>query len=167
MKTGETNQPPNIIYRAPVVFLILFMSSILSVSLFKRAVYCGYKHGDNPVWIRQNTLLLIITVGLLFCISIAIYKLGTRMNHMERRFAAGNILYLSLAVQVLYILLFPAEQFADQSTVNKIAQDLMDGNFSAFQRGGYLYQYPNNIGITLILSLFYRLFPNPCWCPSS
>ncbi len=165
MKTGETNRQPNIIHRTPVVLLILFMSGILSVSLFKRAVYCGYKHGDNPAWIRQNTLLLLITAGLLFCISIAIYKLGIRMNRMGRRFVAGNILYLSLAVQVLYILLLPAEQFADQSTVNKIAQDLMDGNFSAFQRGGYLYQYPNNIGITLILSLFYRLFPQSMLVP--
>ena len=156
MKTGETNQPPNIIYRAPVVFLILFMSSILSVSLFKRAVYCGYKHGDNPVWIRQNTLLLIITVGLLFCISIAIYKLGTRMNHMERRFAAGNILYLSLAVQVLYILLLPGtvcrSEYCQQDSPG-----FDDGNFSAFQ-GSYLYQYPNNIGITPN-ALFYRLSP--------
>lgn len=165
MKTGETNPKPNMIFRIPVVLLALFLLGVLSFSLYSRAEYCGYKYGDSPAWIRQNIPLLLLTVGLLFYISIAVHRLGAGMSRSGRKYVTGNVLYLSLAVQVLYILLLPANQFADQSTVNRIAQDLINGKFNAFQRGGYLYQYPNNIGISLVLSLVYRLFPQSMLVP--
>ena len=109
--------------------------------------------------------MLLITAGFLFCVLLAMYRLGARMNRMGRRYVTGNVLYLSLAVQVLYITLLPADQFADQTAVNRIAQELINRDFRAFQRGGYLYQYPNNIGITLALSLVYRLFPQSMLVP--
>ena len=165
MKTGETNKQPSILNRIPAALLALFLSCILSFSLWRRAEYCGYKHGDNPVWIPQDTLMLLITAGFLFCVLLAMYRLGARMNRMGRRYVTGNVLYLSLAVQVLYITLLPADQFADQTAVNRIAQELINRDFRAFQRGGYLYQYPNNIGITLALSLVYRLFPQSMLVP--
>jgi hypothetical protein len=165
LKTGETNKQPSILNRIPAALLALFLSCILSFSLWRRAEYCGYKHGDNPVWIPQDTLMLLITAGFLFCVLLAMYRLGARMNRMGRRYVTGNVLYLSLAVQVLYITLLPADQFADQTAVNRIAQELINRDFRAFQRGGYLYQYPNNIGITLALSLVYRLFPQSMLVP--
>lgn len=165
MKAGDASQKSSIIHRIPVILLALFLFSVLSVSMYCRAEYCAYKHGDNPAWIRQRTLLLLLTAGLLLYVSIKLYRLGDGLSGEGRRYVVGNILYLSLAVQILYILLLPANQFADQSAVNTIAQDLLRGNFNAFKRGGYLYQYPNNIGITLALSLIYRLFPQSMLVP--
>jgi len=159
LRTGDANKQPSIIHRIPIALSALFLSCALLLSLCRRAEYCAYKHGDNPVWIPQDTLMLLATAGFLFCVLLGIYRLGARMNRLGRRYVTGNILYLSFAVQLLYIILLPADQFADQTAVNRIALELINGDFRAFQRGGYLYQYPNNIGITLMLSLVYRLFP--------
>jgi len=165
LKTGDANRQPSIIHRIPAALSALFLACVLAFSLWRRAVYCAYKHGDNPVWIPQDTPMLLVTAGFLFCVLMAMYRLGARLNRMGRRYVVGNVLYLSLAVQVLYIILLPADQFADQTAVNRIALELINGNFSAFQRGGYLYQYPNNIGITLLLSVVYRLFPQSMLVP--
>jgi len=165
LKAEETRRKPDIIQRIPVIILTLFLIGVLFCALCSRAEYCAYLHGDNPAWIPQNIPLLLFTAGALFCISMGIYRLGVEMSFSGRKYVTGNILYLSLAVQVLYILLLPANQFADQSIVNRIAQDLIRGNYRAFQKGGYLYQYPNNVGISLVLSWVYRLFPQSMLVP--
>ena len=165
MKAGDARRKPTVIHRLLVMLLTLFLFGVLACTLISRAEYCAYKHGDNPAWIRQNVPLLLFTAGLSFAVSVRIYRLGAGMSRTGRKYVTGNILYLSLAVQVLYILLLPANQFADQSIVNRIAQDLINGNYRAFQKGGYLYQYPNNIGISLVLSWVYRLFPQSMLVP--
>lgn len=165
MKTGDANRQPYAVSRVITAIFVVFLACLVAVALFWRAEYCSYRHGDNPAWIPQNGLLLLATAGFIFCISLAIYRFGSRLNQGNRRYVTGNVLYISLAIQVLYILLLPAEQFADQSIVNTIAQDLIKGNFRAFRKGGYLYQYPNNIGITLALSVVYRLFPRSMLVP--
>jgi len=165
LKAGDSDRLPDVVSRIPLVILTVFLACILTASMFWRAEYCSYRHGDSPAWISQNVLLLLVTAGVIFCVSLGIYGLCSELNHRSKNLAAGNILYLSFAVQVLYVILIPTEQFADQKTVNVIAQEVINGKFGAFRRGGYLYQYPNNIGIVLMLSLVYRLFPRSMLVP--
>ena len=166
MRTGEkTGRILDILDKIPVWLLTPFITAILAVSLIKRAEYCGYKHSDNPVWIRQDTILLIVTVILLLGIFILVYRLSEKLGRFGRKQVVWTILYLSLVIQVLYILYLPAKQFADQNIVNQISLDMINGKFTAFQKKGYLYQYPNNVGITLLLTIIYRIFLNSLLVP--
>ena len=149
----------------PVLFLLSFIWFILVCTLFCRAEYCSYKYYDNPAWGNQDTFSLIIDTTLLFVLVILIYKMGSWLDRFSRRQVLFIIVYLLVLTQLLFIFYFPAKQFADQDIVNNIAYEIIEGNFTAFQKKGYLYQYPNNIGITLFLSVIYRLFPETLIVP--
>lgn len=166
LTTGEkTGKLLDILNKIPVWLLTPFMLAILAVSLFKRAEFCGYKHGDNPVWIRQDTLLLILSLAVLLAFFLLVRRLGGWLDRFNGKRVVLAIIYLSAVIQVLFILYLPAKQFADQNYVNQIALDMIKGKYTAFQKKGYLYQYPNNIGITLLLSLIYRIFPDTLLVP--
>jgi len=162
LNTGKTFK---IFERISVYILLSFLMFILVSSLLARAEYCGYKYYDNPVWNRQDFFSLILAVLVLLCAFVLLYKLGRTFNRFERKSVIFTIILLSASVQVLFILLFPANQFADQDAVNTIAYMIIQGDYSAFQERGYLYLYPNNIGISLFLSLLYRICPIPLLLP--
>ena len=149
----------------PSFFLLSFIWFILICSLICRAEYCSYKYLDSPAWVKQDTIYLIISSALMLVIVIFIYLMSKRLDKFERKHVLLTIIYLSVLVQLLFILFFPAKQFADQDIVNSIAYDIIEGNYEAFQEKGYLYQYPNNIGITLLLSVIYRVFPQTIMVP--
>ena len=166
MKTEEnSNKIINILNKIPVYLLIPFLSCILMVSLFRRAEYCGYKYSDNPVWIHEDPVSLILTIIILLCSFILIYWLSEKLDRFNRKQVVWTILYLSLVIHVLLILYLPAKQYADQEVVNQISLKMINGNYVDFQKKGYLYRYPNNIGITLFLSLIYRIFPDTLLVP--
>ncbi|NLX64035.1 MAG: hypothetical protein GX022_04575 [Clostridiaceae bacterium] len=148
-----------IIELMPVFFLLSFIWFVLVCSLFCRAEYCSYKYYDNPAWAVQNTVLLIACSILLLFVSAFIYIISKRLDRYDKNNVFFTIIYLSVMTQLMFIICFPAKQFADQDIVNRIAHDIIDGNFEAFEEKGYLYQYPNNIGITLFLSFIYRVLP--------
>lgn len=149
----------------PVLFLFSFIWFILVCSMFCRAEYCSYKYYDNPAWVDQDTVFLIVSSILLLFFVVFIYITGRRLDSLNKKHVIYTIVYLSVLAQVLFILYFPVRQFADQDIVNSIAFDIIDGNFGAFQERSYLYQYPNNIGITLFLSVIYRIFPQALIAP--
>ncbi|HBR02216.1 MAG TPA: hypothetical protein DD738_06370 [Ruminiclostridium sp.] len=166
MNTGE--KPGKILIilnRVPVFLLSAFLVCILSASLFIRAEFCWYRHGDNPAWIDQDIFFLVLTAFLLLCVFFLVYKLGERLEKYNRKQVILAVLYSSAVLQLFYILLLPAKQFADQETVNLLAVKLIKGGYAAFNRGGYLYQYPNNVGITLFLSMMYKIFPHTLLVP--
>ena len=149
----------------PLLFLFSFIWFILICSMFCRAEYCSYKYYDNPAWVNQDTVFLIVSSTLLLFFVVFIYITGKRLDKFNKKHVLFTIVYLSVLIQLLFILYFPARQFADQDIVNRIAFDIIDGNFAAFQERGYLYQYPNNIGITLFLSVIYSFFPQALIVP--
>ena len=166
MRTGEkTGKILDLLKKIPVWLLTPFIVVILAVSFIYRAEFCGYKYGDNPMWIHENYLLLVLTVILLLGIFMLVYRMSQKLNLYSRRQVVLTLLYLSLVIQVLYILYLPAKQFADQNIVNQISLEMINGKYTAFQKKGYLYQYPNNIGITVLLNLIYRVFPNSLLVP--
>ena len=155
----------DVLSKIPVCLLVPFILIILAVSLIWRAEFCGYRYGDKPAWILENTAYLILTVMLLLVAFVFVYWLGKRLDRLSRKQVVWILIYLSAVVQVLVILFLPAKQFADQDIVNYISLQVIDGNFIHFQKMGYLYRYPNNMGITLLLSLIYGIFPNTILVP--
>ncbi len=149
----------------PVYILLSFVWFILIASLLCRAEYCNYRYNDKPAWVHQDSILLLISVFIMVVILAGLLILSKRLNKYNNRRVLFIIISLSLIVQLSLLLLFPTKQFADQEEVNRISYDIIKGDFEAFRKGGYLYQYPNNIGITLFLSLIYRIFPQPLVVP--
>ncbi len=166
MKNSTKNSKSiKILEYIPVLFLLSFIWFILVCTLFCRAEYCSYKYYDNPAWVSQDTFFLIINTIFYLVIVILIYMMSRWLDRFERRKVLFTIIYLSVLTQLLFIFYFPAKQFADQDIVNNISYEIAEGNYNAFQKKGYLYQYPNNIGITLFLSVIYRLFPKTLIIP--
>ncbi len=166
METGQKqNNILNVLSKIPALLLIPFVLCILAVSLIKRAEFCGYKYGDKPVWIREDTVSLILMVIFLLIVFIIVYWLCKKLDQFNRKKVVWLLLFLSAVVQTAVILFLPAKQFADQDSVNRIALQVINGNFIHFQEKGYLYRYPNNVGITVLLSLIYSLFPDTILVP--
>lgn len=160
MLTGNShNNMLTIIQKIPAYLLAMFITFVLTASLLVRAEYCGYRYKDNPVWLKQDFFSLVLLVGLVFLTVLFLQMLNNKLTNFNRSSVIFYILLLSAAIQVFFILLFPARQFADQDAVNRIAMQVIDGNFTQFKQKGYLYRFPNNVGITLFLSLLYRILP--------
>jgi hypothetical protein len=151
--------------KIPVYILTPFILFLLSASLIRRAEFCGYRYGDNPVWTDENPVTLALSVLLTLLVLFLVYRLGKYLERFGRRKVLFTILGLSALVQALFILSFPAKQFADQDIVNRISLQVITGNYKNFQAKGYLFRYPNNVGITIFLSLVYRLLPNSLLAP--
>jgi hypothetical protein len=151
--------------RIPVFFLLSFIWFILIASLVCRAEYCSYRYFDNPAWVSQDAVFLIISSILILAALIIIYITGKQLKRFGRKQVLCTLMYFSVLLQLLFILYFPAKPFADQEIVNRIAHEVINGNFQAFDKMGYLYQYPNNIGITLLLSAIYKIFPQSLMVP--
>ena len=143
----------------PVFFLLSFIWFVLVCSLFCRAEYCSYRYYDNPAWVVQDTVLLFACSILLLVFSAIVCLVSKELDRYNKYNVLFTIIFLSVMTQLLFIVCFPAKPFADQDIVNQIAYDIINGNFEAFEEKGYLYQYPNNIGITLFLSVIYRILP--------
>jgi len=142
-----------------VCVLAAFLVFVLTSSLIVRAEYCGYKYRDNPAWIRQDFFSLIGFTLLLLFICLFINRFCHILDRFRREYVIFWILFCSALVQTVIVLIFPVKQFADQDAVNIIAVNVIHGDYTHFQKGGYLYIFPNNVGITLFLSLLYRILP--------
>jgi hypothetical protein len=162
---GKPGKVLDAFHQIPVIVLIPFILCILVISLFKRAEFCIYKYGDKPGWMKEDPVSLILTVMILLLLFILVYKLGKFLDKLSRRQALFTVLYISAIIQVLVILYLPAIQFADQNAVNQIAMRVLEGNFADFRHKGYLNRYPNNIGITIFLTMIYKVFPNSLLVP--
>lgn len=159
------DRKPGVFGNIPVYILLSFVWFILITSLLCRAEYCNYRYYDKPAWVHQDSILLLISVLSTVLTLAWVSILSKRLNKCNSRRVLFIIINLSVIVQLIFLLLFPTRQFADQGIVNQISLDIIKGDFEAFKKGGYLYQYPNNVGITLFLSLIYRIFPQSLLVP--
>lgn len=154
-----------VLQKIPVCLLAMFLTFVLTASLMVRAEYCAYRYSDNPVWARQDFFTVLFIVNLVFLYFLVLQSLNRRLSLFDRDQVIYYVLFFSALIQISFILLFPARQFADQDSVNRIAMQVIEGNFSQFRQKGYLYRFPNNVGITLFLSLLYRIYPAPLLLP--
>lgn len=104
-------------------------------------------HRISPVSI---VALLLLVVALFLFI-----RFGRRISN--------NGLFALLAVGYLFVgtwLIFSVSDqlFADAMFVRRIAMAMLDGDFSAFEKGQYLYNYPHQLGLALYDALLGKIF---------
>lgn len=143
-----------------VLYLIcfIFLSALLFFSVFKKSYFNVYTLSERIIIQDQNILLLFATLSILCILFLFLVRLNSFLDKYPYYIAVTGILVFSILIKVIFVFLFPTLPSADQLTVFEIGKEYAMGNTSGFTNGGYLTCFPNNLGITLFLSLIYRLF---------
>ncbi|MGB9707011.1 MAG: hypothetical protein ACPL1D_02800 [Microgenomates group bacterium] len=123
------------------------------------------KYGDKALLIKQNPLFLIIGIclGVLAYSFLWLFLKKRSVNFLLKR---GWLLYFAVVVfQVLVIYYFRINLTADWEVFYGIARQILTGNFSGLNPGGYLYAYPHALGITLYYIIVNILAPDNIYFP--
>ncbi len=136
-------------------FLSLFFSFLWLLTLLLRA-----KSNPLPIILPQKPLILIGLSIPVFLLLFIFFSVGHILTQFNEKKTILTILSIYFTVQVLYILMFPVNAYEDAAIVEGFAREFLHGKFSSLEVGNYLGYYPNNIGITLLFSFLYLLFPD-------
>lgn len=130
-------------------FLIILFVVITIGMLFINSIYLYIDKPDfkmNNIW---NYLAILINIVLLIIIIIG-YKF-LRNKFPKHKYLNKIIFLIYFIFEIIYILLIPIKPFSDMQNVTDIA-------LSNFKEGmEYLQIYPNNLPITIIFNLIFRI----------
>lgn len=102
----------------------------------------------------QSLLFLLIAAALLFALSFLKKLLETvKTPHL---FLVCAAIYVAMGIYLIANVDHTLR--ADAHIVSQAAKDLLAGSFSAMQKGGYMYQYPHQIGLMLYDALLYLIY---------
>ncbi|MBQ5560802.1 MAG: hypothetical protein IIT46_13670 [Lachnospiraceae bacterium] len=129
--------------------IMLFFTCFVTV-LFLGSVVGSYMVDINEhSYFKKNNSLLVLcgcVVVLLFvlCVKNRITLLS-KIKYKKIIWIIFLVFYgVGMCVFALYLGIKPR---ADQGKVIEVAMQMVKGDFSAFQKGGYMYIYPNQVGI--------------------
>jgi hypothetical protein len=124
-------------------------------------MYRYYLYGDVPVIVKQNFISFIISVLIGAVLIILIYKLCLKFNKYDKKIIIPVILFIAFIIQLFVILILPRLPTDDSQTVLSLAMGILNqGDFSTFNKGGYLYMFPYNFSIVLYYVTLLSIFPN-------
>lgn len=111
--------------------------------------------GREFIDLRPDNLLLFFIVGpLLF----ALFRWAERAwDNLSTASLVRRICWTLFGVGAAWALLVDMSPRADQQTVLSISEQWLAGDFSSFEQGGYLFNFPYQTGIVAMLSIFGRL----------
>jgi hypothetical protein len=134
-------------------WLVLILSV---VSLFSTAYY-ALDYNEHPLYENDNPFLLIgvITVlVILFCFFDK--KIG--IDRINTRILICVLMVYTAAIAFLWLYYTKTVAVADQGIVRDMAKEFHVGEYSALDKGHYLYIYPFQLGITAFIELSYTIF---------
>lgn len=141
--------------------LIFFVGLFIGTSFFIRAEFNYYTYGDNPILQKQRLGIFLFYLILLLLISIVMYLLCLGLNRFDKKFIIPVVLLVSAVIQWVIITSFPVVPTADSLKLLQIASDLLNkADYSAFQKGGYLFIFPYNFSMVLYLKTLLAVFPD-------
>ena len=101
--------------------------------------------------------------AMVLLLALLLSRLDKRLERLEPR----KLFFLLAAVYTLaaLYLIFNVDSMlrSDQEFVHHAAGAFLSGDYSDFEKGGYLYQYPNQLGLTLYEAILALFSPNPRW----
>lgn len=106
--------------------------------------------------IKKNIFGILIAFLLLFGLSLFAEKW---MKEWQIR-----ILLIAEILGIFFFCSFYLKQlqavpWADSGAIINVAEELLTGDYSSFEKGNYLAIYPNQIGITWLITCLIKLFP--------
>ena len=139
--------------------LLLFVGFFIEASFFVRAEFNYYLYGDNPIIQRQKLWILVLFLILLLLISIIMHLLCLKLNKVNKRLVIPITLLISFSIQLWIIMNFSVLPTADSLKLLTIASDMLNkSDYSAFQKGGYLFEFPYNFSMVLYFKALFTFF---------
>lgn len=136
---------------------------VLAVFFMFMCIVALYKHAwatPLPKVLPQKPFILTGAAAVEFLLITLLYKYALRLSIKSERSFIFSVLLFYTALQVAFILLLPVGAYEDALIVERLAKEILSGNYSSLGFGKYLGYYPNNIGITLFFAFLYRFLPN-------
>ncbi len=145
------------------MFLIL-MAFLFVCSVFVTATHEHYENGSVQEFAKVTLNNVPLTVGL-FLLGLAVVLLITRItdfclkkHDINTRVPALIVSILAAVLAILWINKTDIIPGADQAFCVQYASAINNGDYSAFEKGHYLSNYPHLWGTIAILRLLYKLF---------
>ena len=147
-----------VLWLSILLFGLLTAASMLSTAYFTP----DSSYGERPEYrwdvIPLNLLFLAAVAGILYIL----YKKQIFKKISMKMLAAIAVLFV-IGMSVLWIQASHTYPEADQKAVSWVSYLMTQNNFLFFEHGKYMQIYPNQLGLTAILEVLYRLTGGENW----
>ncbi len=139
-------------YLVPLAAMVIFnmFNSLLRTTyfeLYKDMETAKYKW-DNPFFVLAVTAAILAILFLIW---------GKGWFDRAVRLPAVSVCFGGVC-SLVTVLLVRGNAICDGETISEIAVKFMQGNYTAFEKGEYLFSYSFQIGMTAFLEIIYRIF---------
>ncbi len=134
-----------------------FYINILTVLMGIVVVACGLITVGSLIFYEKFNIQVIIPI-LILAITIAL-ELYIIKKDIKTKYKILLILLLSCILRVLWLLNVNTMPISDFRVIYETAQDLLEGNTSAFWGTGYLGRFPHLTIMSLYMSFMIKVFP--------
>lgn len=104
---------------------------------------------------RWNNLLITLFLSIVL---LSVLVVGMRCKTVRKECVKRLSIVWTGVICLISILLFRAVAKCDSEFLSEAAVQFMEGNYTAFQEGEYLYMYPFQLGYTAFMELIYKMF---------
>ncbi len=147
-----------VLWLSILLFGFLTAASMLSTAYFTP----DSSYGERPEYrwdvIPLNLLFLAAVAGILYIL----YKKQIFKKISTKMLAAIAVLFV-IGMSVFWIQASHTYPEADQKAVSWVSYLMTQNNFLFFEHGKYMQIYPNQLGLTAILEVLYRLTGGENW----
>ena len=147
-----------VLWLSILLFGFLTVASMLSTAYF--TPNSSYAERPEYRWdlIPLNLLFLASVVGILYIL----YKKQIFEKISTKALAAISVLFV-IGMGILWIQTSYTYPEADQKAVSWVSYLMTQNNFLFFEHGKYMQIYPNQLGLSAILEVLYRLTGGENW----
>lgn len=142
----------------------LYITSALTVGLifilnfvFNSTVSCNSSEIVSIETHLVKSIIFALLIALIF-FALSFFKRYLEKIKESFIFIAFTVVYLAMGVYLIFNIDDPVR--ADPLFVSQAAKDLLAGATTSFEKGGYMYQYPHQIGLMLYDALLYLFYPH-------
>ena len=147
-----------VLWLSILLFGFLTAASMVSTAYFTP----DSSYGERPEYRRDviplNLFFLAAVVGILYIL----YKKQIFKKISTKMLAAIAVLFV-IGMSVFWIQASHTYPEADQKAVSWVSYLMTQNNFLFFEHGKYMQIYPNQLGLTAILEVLYRLTGGENW----
>ena len=122
---------------------------------------CYVNNDEFTYYVSDNILLQIVGFLVFLALIVGYRKVASKDNKKgkQKKYLWYGILEIYAMIALWFALYTQIEPRADQKSVVETAMSMIKGDYSAFQSGGYMDVYPNQVGIVYIFYWLFKVFP--------
>ena len=140
--------------------LVLFAISVFFLTVVSIFGSCFLNHDEYTFFVSDNGVVHVVVL-IFFIIACLIgrkYLKGKISDNAKK--VIWFVVLAAYAITLILLSVYVAiEPRADQKSVVDTALAMIQGDYSAYQLGGYMYVYPNQIGIVYLFYYLFQIFP--------